>query len=61
MKFAAWLRVYAVLCETAKQAVNLSLHQDPGVKIINFIGLTASQEEKAERPLQLEKSFPITI
>jgi hypothetical protein len=30
-------------------------------QIITFIGLTASREEKAELPLQLEKAFPITM
>jgi hypothetical protein len=28
VKFAAWLRLCAVLCEAPKQAVNLTLHQD---------------------------------
>jgi hypothetical protein len=30
-------------------------------QIIAFIGLTASQEEKAKLSLQLGKAFPITI
>jgi hypothetical protein len=30
VKFAARTRVCAVLCETSKQAVNLSVHQDGG-------------------------------
>jgi hypothetical protein len=31
------------------------------LQIIMFIGPTASQAEKAELPLQLEKEFPITM
>jgi hypothetical protein len=30
VKFAAWSRLCTVLCETTKQAVNLSVHQDGG-------------------------------
>jgi hypothetical protein len=30
VKFAAWQRMCVVLCETSKQAVNLSVHQDDG-------------------------------
>jgi hypothetical protein len=29
--------------------------------MITFIGLTASQEEKAGLPLQLKKAFPLTM
>jgi hypothetical protein len=30
VKFAAQLRVCALLCETSKQVINLSVHQDGG-------------------------------
>jgi hypothetical protein len=31
------------------------------LKIISVIGIRASQEEKSELPLQLEKAFPIIM
>jgi hypothetical protein len=30
VKFPSWPRVCAVLCESSKEAVNLSVHQDGG-------------------------------
>jgi hypothetical protein len=30
VKFATWVLVYAMLCKTSAQAVNLSVHQDGG-------------------------------
>jgi hypothetical protein len=48
VKFAAWPHVCAVLCETTKQAVNLSVHQDgrrPSTGIQEIMETEASTTE----------------
>jgi hypothetical protein len=48
MKFAARLRLCAVLCKTTKQAVNLGVHQDGGRTSIGIPQILEAEANIAE-------------
>jgi hypothetical protein len=47
VKFAAWTRVCSVLCETSKQAVNLSVHKDGGRPSTQILGILDAEADVA--------------